>query len=69
MATPNDLIHEAHHRLQAVIRLAESADDNKLEFLTGYDLYLLLEPVAERLDKALQEPPKRRKGDDLVTID
>jgi len=69
MATPTDLIHEAHHRLKAVVHLAECADDNKLEFLTGYDLYLLLEPIAERLDAALQPQPKRRRGDDLEAID
>ena len=51
---PHTLLIEANAQLNGIRNLTAEAPDEPLSCLSGYELYMLLEPITERLKIAIE---------------
>lgn len=54
MDCPHTLLVEADAQINGLINLAVPASDQSIDFLTGYQLMQLLQPIADRIEKAMK---------------
>jgi hypothetical protein len=54
MTDPHTLLVEADAQLKGIINLVAPASEQTLDHLTGFELSMTLQPIAERIEKALK---------------